>query len=377
MTPVRRGTGPGDLLGPRALNRATLARQHLLARTDRSVPQVVEDLVGLQAQAPFPPYYGLWSRIAGFAPADLATLLENRTLVRIVVMRGTIHLVTAADCLTLRSWVQPVFDRWLIADKERAAGLDGLDVDEVAAAGRAVLAERPMTSKELGPALQKAFPDAPARSLEFAIRNQVPLVQVPPRAIWGKAGQPTWALVEDWLGRPIDPAPSAGDLVRRYLAAYGPATVADAQAWCGLTRLGEVVERLLPELRVFRTDDGATLYDVADAPRPDPDTPAPVRFLAEFDNVLLSYADRTRIISDAARKRVFTVNGLIRGTITVDGAVCGMWRTETKRGTATLVVEPFAKLPTKDIAALTAEGHRLLEFAEPETGHDIRFLPVT
>jgi hypothetical protein len=364
-----------DVLSARALNRATLARQHLLDRTGRSVEQVVADLVGLQAQAPFPPYYGLWSRIAGFVPGDLARLLEDRTLVRIVVMRGTIHLVTAADCLALRSFVQPGFDRWLQTDKDRAAGLDGLDLDRVTTAGRALLAERPMTSKELGPALQKEFPGAPPQSLEFAIRNRVPVVQIPPRAIWGKAGQPTWALVEEWLGRTVDPSPPVDEIVRRYFAAYGPATVADLQAWCGLTRLGEVVERL--GLREFRTDDGTRVYDVPDGPRPDPETPAPVRFLGEFDNILLSYADRTRIISDAARQRVFTVNGLVRGTVTVGGTVCGMWRVDRKRGTATLTVEPFEKRLEREHDAVTREGGDLLTFAAPDDEHDIRFLPVT
>ena len=373
MTLVRRGSGPGDVLGPRVLNRATLARQHLLERTTRPVRDVVEHLVGLQAQAPFPPYFGLWSRIDGFMPDDLARRLVDRSLVRIVVMRGTIHLVTAADCALLRPWVQPVFDRWLTADKDRAAGLDGLDLAEVAATGRALLAERPMTSKELGPALQKVFPDAPAGSLEFAIRNRVPVVQIPPRAVWGKAGQPTWALADEWIGRPLHSEPPAEEIVWRYLAAYGPATVADLQTWCGLTRLGEVVDRLLPRLRVFRSEDGSTLYDVPDAPRPDPETPAPVRFLAEFDNVLLSYADRTRIISDEARRRVFTVNGLIRGTVTVDGWVAGVWKTEQKRGRATLVVEPFGRLRKRDVDALTAEGARLLAFAAPNADHGIRF----
>ncbi len=362
------------VLDARAVNRATLARQHLLSRTSRSVPEVVEDLVGLQAQAPFPPYYGLWSRVAGFVPDDLAARLLDRSLVRIVVMRGTIHLVTAADCLLLRPWVQPVFDRWLTADKERSAGLDGLDLAEVAAAGRSLLADRPMTSKELGPALRKVFPDAPAGSLEFAIRNRVPVVQIPPRALWGKAGQPTWALAEDWIGRPLERSPSPDAIVLRYLAAYGPATVADVQAWCGLTRLGEVVERLLPRLRVFTGPSGETLYDVPDGPRPDPETPAPVRFLAEFDNILLSYADRTRTISDAARKRVFTVNGLVRGTITVDGWVAGTWKIAKTRGAATLQVEPFARLARRDVTALTSEGLRLLAFAAPSAEHDVRFL---
>jgi hypothetical protein len=376
VTLVRRagGTGPGDVLGPRAVNRATLARQHLLGRTTRSVPEVVADLVGLQAQAPFPPYYGLWSRISGFVPGDLSELLLDRTLVRIVVMRGTIHLVTADDCLLLRPWVQPVFDRWLTADKDRAAGLSGVSLPEVVARGRSLLSSRPMTSKELGSLLQKEFPDAPAGSLEFAIRNRVPVVQIPPRAVWGKTGQPTWALAEDWLGRPLDPAPSAEDIVLRYLAAYGPATVADAQAWCGLTRLGEIVERLLPRLRVFRSAAGTTLYDVPSAPRPDPDTPAPARYLAEFDNILLSYADRTRIISDDARKRVFTVNGLIRGTITTDGQVRGTWKLHRTRGKATLLVEPFENLTKRDTTALEKEGTHLLTFAAPDLTHDIHFL---
>jgi Winged helix DNA-binding domain len=365
---VRRAAGgPGDLLGPRALNRATLARQHLLERSDLGVAAMVEHLVGLQAQAPFPPYYGLWSRLDGFVPDDLSRLLLDRTLVRIVVMRGTIHLVTADDCRRLRPWLQPVFDRWLVTDKERAAGLDGLDLDQVTAAGRALLAERPMTSKELGPALQERFPAAPAASLEFAIRNRVPLVQIPPRAIWGKAGRPTWAVAEDWLGRPLERRPSVERIVLRYLAAYGPATVADVQAWCGLTRLGEIVERLLPRLRVFRGEDGQTLYDVPDAPRPDPDTPAPVRFIAEFDNLLISYADRTRVISDAARKQVFTINGLVRGTVTVDGQVAATWKIDQTRTTATLTVTPLTTIPKRAIPAIEKEGARLLAFAAPGT----------
>jgi hypothetical protein len=374
MSSVRRRTagGPGDLLGPRALNRATLARQHLLERSKLSVTAMVEHLVGLQAQAPFPPYYGLWSRLAGFAPDDLATLLLDRTLVRIVVMRGTIHLVSADDCRRLRPWMQPVFDRWLLADKDRAAGLEGLDLDQVSAAGRALLTQRPMTSKELGTALQQEFPAAPAGSLEFAIRNRVPVVQIPPRAIWGKAGQPTWALAEDWIGRPLELRPSAEQIVLRYLAAYGPATVADVQAWCGMTRLGEIVERLGDRLRVFRGEDGQTLYDVPDAPRPDPDTPAPVRFVAEFDNLLIGYADRTRVISDQARKQVFTVNGLVRGTVTVDGQVAATWKLDRTRTTAILTVTALAPIPKRAHSAITTEGSGLLAFAAPGTAHDVR-----
>jgi hypothetical protein len=162
--------------------------------------------------------------------------------------------------------------------------------------------------------------------------------------------------------------------VLRYLAAYGPATVADLQAWCGMTRLGEIVARLERRLTAFRSEDDAVLYDVPDAPRPDPDTPAPARYLAEFDNVLISYADRTRI-DDAARKRVFTINGLIRGTITVDGWVRGIWKIERARGTASLRVERFGRIAERDLAALTDEGMRLLAFAEPDATHEVHFGP--
>ncbi len=294
---------PTDVLTLRALNRALLARQMLLrpaplpAGPGRAgaVIAMVEHLCGLQAQAPFPPYYGLWSRLDGFQPGDLAELLVSRQVVRIALMRSTIHLVSARDCLALRPLIQPVLDRALPAIfRDRFAGLD---TAALAAAGRALVDAEPRTFSELGGLLAPDWPGHSPNALAQGIRALVPLVQVPPRAVWGSAGQPRHTSAQAWLGRSLDPGPSPEVLITRYLGAFGPATVADVQTWSGLTRLAEVVNRLRPGLRTFRDEQGRELFDLPEAPRPGPDTPAPVRLVAEFDNLILSHADRARVVS--------------------------------------------------------------------------------
>lgn len=376
---------PTDVLTLRALNRALLARQMLLrpaplpaaparARAG-AVIGMVEHLAGLQAQAPFPPYYGLWSRLAGFQPADLAGLLESRRVVRIALMRATIHLVSASDCLTFRPLIQPVLDRALPAIF--GARLAGLDTGALAAAGRALVDAAPRTFRELGGLLAPDWPGHAPAALAQGVRALVPLVQVPPRAIWGAAGQARHTSAEYWLGRPLDPSPSPGALVTRYLAAFGPAAVADVQAWSGLTRLGEVVDRLRPGLRTFRDERGRELFDLPDAARPAPGTPAPVRLVAEFDNLVLSHADRTRVVSDEHRQRLYTRNGIFPGTVLVDGFVTGAWRITRSRGAAALTVEMFGPVAAPDRDAITAEAERLLGFAAPGDGHEIRFGPLT
>ena len=353
------------VLDVRAINRATLARQLLLERSGLPALDVVSHLVGMQAQAPFPPYFGLWTRLASFTPADLADALVDRRAVRIVLMRGTVHLVTAADACFLRPLVQPIMDRDLRTNTQYAAGLAGLDLAAVDERTRSVLADRPRTAKELGAALAERWPDRPPASLAHSSRGLVPLVQVPPRAVWGRSGQTAYQTLEDWLGHPLDPAPDPAVLVRRYLAAFGPATVADIQAWSGLTRLREVVSGL--ELMVFADEQGRTLYDLPSAPRPDADHPVPVRFLPEFDNVLLSYADRSRMMSEEFRKRLFGVkNGVFPGTFLVDGFLHGSWRITKQRKASTLTITPWAKVSKKDSAALAREGERMLEFAAPD-----------
>ncbi len=272
---------PGEVLSRQALNRALLERQMLLRRTpapaaaaDRAgrVIEAVEHLLGLQAQAPFPPYYGLWSRLADFRPDELAGLITGRQVVRIALMRGTIHLVSARDCLALRPLIQPVLDKALAATYGRQ--LAGVDARALAAAGRALTEAEPRTFSELGALLAEQWPGHSPAALAQGVRSLVPLVQVPPRAVWGAAGLARHTPAEAWLGRPLGRGTSLDTILLRYLAAFGPASVRDAQAWSGLTRLREVADRLRPGLRTFRDENGTELLDLPDAPRPDPGTPA-------------------------------------------------------------------------------------------------------
>ena len=374
-----------DTLSRRSLNRALLARQLLLRRDPLPgaagpragrVIETVEHLVGLQAQAPFPPYYGLLSRLDGFRPGDLSSLLVDRRVVRIGLMRGTIHLVSADDCLGLRPVLQEALERGLRANFGRQ--LTGVDRAELAAAGRALVEDRPMTFSELGAALSPRWPGHPPNALAQGVRALVPLVQVPPRAVWGEAGQAAHTSAESWLGRPLAADASVEAVMLRYLAAFGPATAADAQAWSGLTGLREVTERLEPQLRTFRDEQGRELFDLPDGPRPDPDTPAPVRMVAEFDNLVLSHADRARVISEPDRQRLYSRNGIFPGTVLIDGFVRGMWRLTTGRGLAVLTVEMFGPAGGRDRDAVTAEGERVLEFAAPGSPDaEIRFGPIS
>jgi hypothetical protein len=247
----------------------------------------------------------------------------------------------------------------------------------VTALGRKLLERRPLTLGALGTALAERWPKHDAFALANAVRNLVPLVQVPPRGLWGESGQAAHTTAEAWLGRAVDPAADPAALVERYLAAFGPATVKDMQTWSGMTRLTALVRQLKPRLRVFRDEHGQQLYDLPDAPRPPGDTPVPVRFLPEFDNVLLSHADRSRILTEEQRRRVFTKNGIIRSTFLVDGFVHGLWRIERERNTARLVIEPWSPLGRTAWTELKTEGTRLLAFAAADrTRTDVTIEPA-
>ena len=364
--------GAHIVLGPRELNRATLERQMLLRRRKLSAVEAIEHLVGMQAQAPAPPYVGLWTRLEDFHPDDLACLILERRAVRIALMRNTVHLVSAHDCLALRPLMQPVFDRTLYSTRANRTLLEGVNIDALIAASRALLEERPRTAKELGELLQEQWPERDAAALARAIRHLVPLVQVPPRGLWGKSGPAAHTTAEAWLGRPLDPAPSLEETILRYLGAFGPATVKDVQTWSGLTRLGEMIERLRPRLRTFRDESGKELFDVPDAPLPDPDTPAPPRLLPEFDNLILSHADRTRVIVEEYRKAIASRNGMVPATFLVDGFVRGTWKTEGSRGRTALEIKPFEPLTREDRDALAEEGERLIRFTDAES-YGVRF----
>ncbi|HYF45418.1 MAG TPA: winged helix DNA-binding domain-containing protein, partial [Acidimicrobiales bacterium] len=269
-----------DVLTDRQLNRATLARQLLLDRVAMAPLAAVEHLVGLQAQEPRDPYVALWSRLRDFDPDEVGRLVEDRVLVRIVVMRGTVHLVSADDALVLRPLCQPVLDAELVRHQELKDVLAALDLDRLMSALRPLVVEAgPLGGTQLRELVEATFPDLDreqARAVAWATRNRLDMVQTPPRGVWGRRGQVRTTPLDAWLGRPLDPAPSLDAVVLRYLGAFGPSSVADVTAWCRLTGMREVVDRLRPQLRPFRSEAGRELWDLPDATRPDPDTPAPV-----------------------------------------------------------------------------------------------------
>ena len=347
-----------EVLSPRELNRATLARQFLLARERGSALDTIEHLGGMQSQAPLAPYIGLWTRLRDFDALELATLTETRQVVRLPIMRGTVHLVSARDCLQWRTLFSPLYAAVFNAQFRR--GIDGVDRDLLLARARKLFDDKPRTRAEMGKILAQDWPDADPNALAYAVTHHLALCQVPPRGVWNKSGAPRWAPVDDWLGAPLRSA-SVEDVVLRYLGAFGPAMVADVQQWSGLARLREVVERL--PLREFRGESGQVLYDLPDAPLPDGDMPAPPRFLPAYDNLLLSYKDRTRVIADARPVPLPPGNGTTAGTFLVDGVWHGIWQIA---GHA-LRMRPFNRLARADHDALIAEAARLGEFLAPQT----------
>ncbi|MFI1937171.1 winged helix DNA-binding domain-containing protein [Streptomyces purpureus] len=359
------------VLSRRALNRATLDRQLLLRRSALSAEDAVAHLVGLQAQNTKPPYYALAARLDGFRPEDLATLMESRAVARLVTMRSTIHTHTAEDCLTLRPLMQAGGpDRELKMFLKR---LDGVDLDRLAALSRALVEERPRPVKELRLFLLQEWPDADPLALTVAARCLLPLVQVTPRGVWGRSGQVALTTAEQWLGRPVAvPAPSPDATVLRYLAAFGPASVKDMQTWSGLTRLRDAFERLRPRLLVFRDENGVELFDLPDAPRPDGDTPAPPRLLAEFDNLLLSHADRSRVVPAVFKDRTWKGNQAYC-TFLVDGFLAGIWRLEETREESVLTLQPFDKLGRAHRDELVEEAERTLAVLGTAPVRTVRF----
>ncbi|MBB5966086.1 winged helix DNA-binding domain-containing protein [Planomonospora venezuelensis] len=341
------------MITTRGLNRATLHRQLLLERAARSAYDTVEHLVGMQAQEPFSAYYGLWSRLTAFDPAELSALLEERRAVRAPLHRATIHLVTDADHGRIEPLFRDLLHRRFASSPFRAV-LDGFDPGEFRAVAAALVAEAPRTRSELASLLASRWPALDAASLGYAVTYLLPVVQVPPRGVWGRSGRASWTTAASWLGPAGEPA-DVESLVRRYLAAFGPASVKDVQVWSGLTRLRPVLGRM--GLRVLRDSRGRELFDLPDAVLPDPDTPAPVRFLPEFDNLLLGHDDRTRVISDEDYRRGIVIGG--KPALLVDGFVHGTWAVSS----AGLEVRVFRPLTAPQRAEVEEEGARLLEFA--------------
>ncbi len=360
-------------LSTRALNRATLQRQWLLSRQQATALDGIEQLAGMQAQSPLAPYVGLWSRLDGFRTEDLASLLESRQAVRGTAMRATIHLLSARDFLAFRPLLQRYLERSIQTNQLYGGKrLEGLDLNAVLARGAELLAESPRTASELRDLLAPSWPDRDAAALAYAVRCLLPTVQIPPRGIWGRGGNPTLSTAGSWLGRPVSATPSIEDLVLRYLAGFGPASVADVQTWSGLTRLAEVVERLRPKLRGYADENGRDLYDLDGTELPDENLPAPTRYLPELDNLTLSHADRTRVISTEDQTRLAVLNErMMMGTVLYDGFVTACWKLHTTRAAARLEVRPLRKLTRQARSSILAEGNNLLAFAAPGSTHEV------
>jgi Winged helix DNA-binding domain len=343
----------GVRLTRRRLNRTLLDRQHLLARTDMAVPEMVAHLVGLQAQENLPPYLSLAARLTDFDPSEVSGALEARTLVRLLTMRGTIHLLTADDALTLRQWTQPRQDRERKASQNTQPALH-LNTETFNQAVRAALEPGPLPVKRLGEGLAATFPDVPANALAHLARVNQPLAQLPPRGAWKQSGGVVYQYVDRWLDRPFLP-PDPPGIVRRYLRAFGPASAADVTAWSGVTGMGAVL-KAMDDLEVHEDESGRRLFDVAGGSLAGEDVTAPVRLLGTYDNVWLSHAGRDRVTDPEKRKRWMGVNGGVASALFVDGMLEGLWRPVDGR---VEVVELFRKFTRTERAELDEEIARV------------------
>jgi len=338
-------------LSRQALNRTLLHRQHLLTRSTMAPPAMVEHLVGLQAQDNLPPYLSLAARLDGFDPAPVSDALADKGLVRMSSMRSTIHLLTPDDALMLRQFSQPAQDRenkvWVKAQPGLA-----LDRDLVTQRIRDVLADGPLPAPDLGQALAAHFPEAPPSALVHLARMTQPLAQLPPRGQWKASGGVVYQYVDRWLARDLVEA-DLESIVRRYLAAFGPATAADVTAWSGVTGLAAAITRL--GLVEHHDEAGKVLYDVPGAPVLTGDEQAPVRLLGTYDNVWLSHAQRDRVTDPVKRRRWMGVNGGVGSMILVDGWLEGLWRVEDGK---VRVIELMRDLTTREARDLAAEIER-------------------
>jgi hypothetical protein len=337
------------------LNRATLARQLLLERRRLPVVRALERLAGLQAQWAPAPYVGLWTRLERFRRESLERALLREQAVRAVLMRGTVHLVSRGDyglfgsAVALPSWVRP-----------ESAELAARVHDSLLEFGR-----EPRTRAEVLAWLRDThgIEHDGGAGLWYALRTVGRLTHAPGSGAWKQPAETRYVLIDH---EQVDLLPARKRLVHRYLGAFGPASAADLQTWSGVGGMKAVLGGMRDRLAVFADERGRELFDLADAPRPGADVSAPVRYLPEFDNLVLAYDDRTRVLADEHRPLVTTKNLRVRATFLVDGVVGGTWTLGVKRKVATVQLQPFATLAKGAVRALTAEGEALARFAEPD-----------
>jgi winged helix DNA-binding protein len=336
------------VLSRRELNRALLARQMLLERSGASLPRALERMGGLQAQYAPSMYVGLWSRLRDLERDQVTRALERRTVVQGTLMRSTIHLVSARDY-------------WPFAIGTRTARRESwLRYHEGTPRGMAAAARRLRPRLAKGPMRRAEIDELLGRPAALGVGLWLDMVRVPPSGTWERRRADLYGLADDWLGPwRVDPDEALEHLVRRYLQGFGPASLADLGSWAGLplTPLRPVLERV--GTRRFRDDQGTELFDLADAPLPDPGTPAPPRFLSTWDANLLVHARRTQLLPERHRGRIFHVRAPHSfPTFLVDGAVAGTWRHE--RGEVRL--EPFEPLSRAARRELEDEAARLAAF---------------
>ena len=375
------------VLTARELNRALLARQLLLERSDLPVAGAIEQVGGLQTQYSPSGYIGLWSRVRDFRRESLTESLEDRSVIQATMMRATIHMASAADYPLMAAATRAARADWWLRTMRKE--LDGMDMTAVAAATRSILAGGPVPAAEIQARLAAmGYP----RIAWASVAQWLDMVRVPPSGTWARRKADLYGLAEQWLGpataqtggaasapdsaagvAPAQaPAPGAIPalqpataerglelLIRRYLGGFGPAPVADVASWAGLpvATVRPAIERL--DLRRFCDGRGRVLFDLRDAPLPDADTPAPIRFLPTWDATLLIHARRTEILSEEHRSLIFNAKTPHSvPTFLVDGRVAGTWRYDGGR----VEVGPFEPLPAAETAELHAEADRLAAF---------------
>jgi hypothetical protein len=352
----------------RALNRATLARQGLLRRGGESIEAMLGHLVGLQGQVHNAPYVGLWSRLERFEVAELEALLLNRRAVRATMMRCTLHVAMAEDFLAIRPLIQPIAERGFRTNHLKV--LKGAELSEIRAASRVLLDGETLSPNALGTRLQVRWPEVKPVDLSMVARFLEPVVHVPPAGLWGATKAPELTTARRWLGRdPVVPM-ALPALVLRYLAAFGPASGKDFGTWSGLVGGATAMELLRPQLIGFSAEDGREVFDLPDAPRPEETTAAPVRLLPAYDNVILGYNDRSRMLTPAAFRGLWLGNGL-NPAFTIDGFVAGSWKLTQTKGVARIMLTRFAALGRADEAALVAEAAALLSGLAPHSSPEI------
>jgi hypothetical protein len=369
---------PPPTLTRRQLGRALLARQHLLARTDLPVPTLTDHLVGLQAQEPLDPYTGLWSRLEGFVPDDLGARVTDRSMVRVVTWRGTVHLHTADGAVWARALAEQVMAARVSPGNMFGRATAGLDLDAVLADCRAWFAEEPRNGTELKARLVHQ-PTSDLDRLIDVVKYALPLAQVPPRGVWGQSKRATWSPLDVFLRRPLAVATpdDEDDAIVRYLTAFGPASVADIATWSGWRGVKAKVDRVRDRLVAYRHEEtGRELLDVPDGLFVDADAPAPPRFLPEFDNVGLSHADRSRIVpADLMAHPLFEPDPRPRGVL-VDGLVAGLWSLRRDEGRTVLVLKPAVRWTRAQTRDVEAEGAALLGLHAPTDDHDVEVVAL-